>query len=41
MQTDSGEFQFTRSEGGLTTGLESVTGELEKTLDRWPWYLHR
>ena len=35
-KSDSGEFQFTRSEGGLTTGLESVTGGLEKHWIGWP-----
>jgi len=33
---DSGEFEFSRSEGGLTTGLDSLQMEVEKHWVGWP-----
>ncbi|WP_321436837.1 bifunctional alpha,alpha-trehalose-phosphate synthase (UDP-forming)/trehalose-phosphatase [uncultured Bacteroides sp.] len=35
-KTDSNDFEFTRSEGGLATGLGSLTMEMEKHWIGWP-----
>src|ERR1035437_4595678 len=35
-KTESGEFEFSRSEGGLTTGLDSLVMDVEKHWVGWP-----
>jgi len=36
LKLDSGEFEFSRSEGGLTTGLDSLEMDVEKHWVGWP-----
>jgi len=36
LKSDTGEFEFSRSEGGLTTGLDSLEMDVEKHWVGWP-----
>jgi trehalose 6-phosphate synthase/phosphatase len=35
-KSESGEFEFSRSEGGLTTGLDSLKMDIERHWVGWP-----